>query len=111
MAVEYVINYRNIIRDHGATTPTSESDRRRLDVISTALSSTPIHEIPDHRLAIWIFTVGEIVAQAADAVGKLPSKPSTGDVERCVAELDVYVNQARDCLKAVRKIDKQYSGR
>lgn len=58
-----------------------------------------------------MFTVGEIVAQAADAVGRLPGKPSTDDVKKCVASLDIYVNQASDCLKAVREIDKQYSGR
>ncbi|KRG52688.1 hypothetical protein ARC23_04095 [Stenotrophomonas beteli] len=111
MAADHLIGYRNVIRDKATTCLISEADRRRLDVISTALSSTPIHEIPDHRLAIWMFTVGEIVAQAADAVGQLPSKPSPDDVKKCVASLDIYVNQASDCLKAVREIDKQYSGR
>jgi hypothetical protein len=109
MAVDILRSYKTVISQVFANKEVIDADRRRLDVIATALSSAPIHEIPDHRLAIWIFTAGEILAQAGDSVDVMRGSSDRDAVEQQIEQLGLFLEQAEKCLAKVRAIDREYS--
>lgn len=111
LAVDNIRSYKNVRTKAFEAGQDTAADGRRLDVISKALSSTPIHEIPDPRLGIWMFTVGEILAQAFETVEEMKGSSDRTTVEARIKELDIYISQAETCLSKVRDIDREHGGR